>query len=120
GISARHRVPSDVLRAQLLETTGHYEAAQPLAADLLKSRLITNAERAVCEYVLGRVHIDLGDLANGISHFQRSALRAQEAKDPEAEFHARLQLFNILLDRVGPDGAGLLLSEIRALATKIG
>src|SRR5712691_5802963 len=100
-ISARLRLPSEVLEAELLETTGQYEAAQTLAADLLKSRLVTNADRAVCEYVLGRVDVELGDLANGIAHFQRSASRAQEAKDIEAEFHARIQLFNILFERSG-------------------
>jgi tetratricopeptide (TPR) repeat protein len=111
---------SEVLKAELLETTGDFESAQALAANLLKSRLITNRDRAACEYVLGRVHIDLGNVTTGIDHFQRSVLRAQEAKDMEAEFHARLQLFNILFERTGPEGASLLLSEIRALATKLG
>src|ERR1700720_4645095 len=102
-VFGRNRLASEVLQAELLETTGDYESAQALAANLLKSSSITNAERAVCEYVLGRVHIDLGNMTTGIGHFQRSVLRAQEAKDVEAEFHARLQLFNILLERVGPD-----------------
>src|SRR5258708_1711813 len=46
-------------------------------------------------------------------------MRAQEAKHIELEFHARIQLFNILFERSGPDGASLLLSEIRGLATKL-
>jgi transcriptional regulator with PAS, ATPase and Fis domain/tetratricopeptide (TPR) repeat protein len=119
-VPARFHLTSEVLKAELLETTGDYESARALAANLLKSRLVTNADRAVCEYVLGRVDITLGDIANGVGHFQRSVLRAQEANDIEAEFHARIQLFNILFERTGPDGASLLLSEIRALATKLG
>src|SRR6267154_2757719 len=101
-VSARNRPASEVLKAELLETSGDYESAQALAANLLKSHSISNTERAVCEYVLGRVHIELGNVTTGIDHFQRSVLRAQEAKDMEAEFHARLQLFNILFERTGP------------------
>src|SRR5258708_15988315 len=80
------RFASEVLKAELLETTGNYESAQALAGTLLKSRLATDPDRAPCEYVLGRIDTKLGDMSKGVGHFQRSAMRAQEAKHIELEF----------------------------------
>jgi transcriptional regulator with PAS, ATPase and Fis domain len=119
-VPSRERLAVDVLRMELLETTGEYEPARVLATNSLKSRHVNDADKSLCEYVLGRIDVELGKVQSGIAHFQRSALCAQQAKDIEAEFHARVQLFNVLFERLGPGGSTSLLSEIRALATKLG
>jgi hypothetical protein len=94
-VPSHARIAADVLRTELLETTGEYD------------------------HVLGRIDAEQGELHSGIAHFHRSVLRAQQARDVKAEFDSRIQLFNFLFERLGPAGSTSLLSDIRRLATRL-
>ncbi|HJZ66702.1 MAG TPA: hypothetical protein VKF81_01050, partial [Blastocatellia bacterium] len=117
----RDRLSADVLRAELLEMSGQFDSARTIVARLLKSSQLNRVQRSTCEYVSGRMALEFGDINSAINHFQRSALLVRDNGDLEREFHARIQLFNILSERiVEADASGSVLSEIRALATRLG
>ena len=111
------RLSADLTRAKLLEATGQYEAARSVVGKLLSLHTLTPSQRSLCEYVLGRAAMDKGPTDEAISHFQRSAMCAQDSADTAAEFDARLQLFLLAFERAGASGP--LLSDIRGLATKL-
>src|SRR5882762_11673187 len=114
------RATADVLRAELLEGTGQHDLARSLAKMLLKSGRLPKSEHGRCESVLAKVLIDDGDIDGGIALFQRSASRAEEVSSVEGVFLARLELFNVLSERLGPDAAAALLADVRRLATILG
>src|SRR3954454_22228285 len=89
GSTGRERIEAEVLRVELLETAGHYDSARMLAAKLMSSSGISAAQKSACEYILGRIAMDLGPIEDSIIHLQRAAMYAQDANDLEAEFNAR-------------------------------
>jgi len=114
------RIAAEVLRAELLEGVGQHRRAMALATALLRSRQLKAADQSACEYVLGEILLEDGDVVGGIDHLQRSASRAQNAKAFERVYAAQLKLMAVVSERSGPSAAAALLAEVRQLATRLG
>jgi hypothetical protein len=108
-----------VLRAELLQGLGRHQEARAVANSLLKSRNLSPSDQSACEYVLGRILLDDGDVIGAMEHLQRSASRAQEASAFDRAFVAQLYLMAVMSDRSGPGAAAALLAKVRQLATKL-
>jgi hypothetical protein len=85
------RIAAEVLRAELLEGVGQHRQAMALATSLLRSRQLRPADHGACEYILGEILLEDGDVVGGMDHLQRSASRAQDAS-VRASLAARLKL----------------------------
>ena len=119
-VASRHRDAAAVLRCELLERTGAYSTAFDLAQTLLRSRTLCAEYRSTCEFVIGRLLTELGDLAPAKAHLQRSATIASESHLYERLAWAQQRLLLILLDETGFEVAAPLLSELRLNASRSG
>lgn len=118
--AAAERLSMEVLRSELLSAAGKYDRAVATAASLLPNKRLTNAQRAVCEQVVGDVLIEAGDIDAGLAHLQRAASASEQSGELEQLFSIRLNVMHVLSDRSGPAAATAALAEIRRLATKLG
>ncbi len=120
SLSREQNLPSEVLRAELLERVGRTGQAKALASSLLTRHRLSPSDKSACECVLGRGSLQEGDTEKAIAHFQRSATLAAEGNDLERLCRTQYLLMMIVSDRSGPDAVGPLLAEARANATKLG
>ncbi|MCC7415502.1 MAG: sigma 54-interacting transcriptional regulator [Acidobacteria bacterium] len=120
--SDSHSAPADieVIRAELYELVGLLADAKKIATRILQSKPSSVGVRAACEYVLAKVHLDQGDTAKAIAGFQRAVSFADNGRDLDRGFWARLRLLNIFAERSAPEPMGALLSEVRSMAVRSG
>ncbi len=111
---------AEVLRAELLEAIGQQSRAMAIAASLLRVRQLKTGEKSVCEFVVGKILVDEGNVSEGMEHLQRSASHAREAKADDRLFAAQLKLMSVISERSGPGAAAALFAEARHLAIKLG
>jgi tetratricopeptide (TPR) repeat protein len=81
---------------------------------------LQSAERSACEFILGKILVEEGNVVSGMDHLQRSASFAREAGRLDRVFTAQLKLMAVVSERSGPGAAAALLAEVRQLATKLG
>jgi len=83
---------ADVLRVELLEAIGQHTNATLLARSLLRTKQLNSADKSACEFILGKILVDEGDVVAGMDHLQRSASLARDAKTLDRLFAAQLKL----------------------------
>jgi transcriptional regulator with PAS, ATPase and Fis domain/tetratricopeptide (TPR) repeat protein len=110
----------ELLRAELLEAIGQHSRAMSIAASLLKGRDLKLVEKSACEFIVGKILVDEGDVSEGMEHLQRSASHARDAKADDRLFAAQLKLMAVVSERSGPGAAVALFAEARQLAIKLG
>src|SRR4051812_32885850 len=113
-------IATTLLRAELLETIGDHEQARAVAHRLLRSRKLCPADQSTCEYVLGSVLLDEGDLSGAITRFQSSLTHARNAKALQRVVSPLLKLMVVVAEHSGPGAATSLLAEARQVATRLG
>ena len=111
---------AEALRVELLEAIGQHRHATTLATSLLRSKQLQSAERSACEFILGKILVEEGNVVSGMDHLQRSASFAREVGRLDRVFTAQLKLMAVVSERSGPGAAAALLAEVRQLATKLG
>jgi transcriptional regulator with PAS, ATPase and Fis domain/tetratricopeptide (TPR) repeat protein len=110
----------EVLRAELLEAIGQRTRAMTIAVSLLKSKQLRLVDKSACEFIVGKILVDEGDISEGMQHLQRSASCARDAKSDDRLFTAQLKLMSLVSERSGPGAATALFAEARHLAIKLG
>ena len=111
----------EVLRATLLEASGQYHLALPIAQKLLASRRLNAHQQSMCEFVVARVLAEEGAVQAGIDHYYRAALCARDANDGIQEFRARAKLFELFAYRtVNVVTLGPMLADLRGLTMRLG
>jgi DNA-binding NtrC family response regulator/tetratricopeptide (TPR) repeat protein len=109
-----------ILRAELLEAVGNYEASHELTARMLRSPRLPDDLRARGEYVIGRVSLENGRTDEGLNHLQRALSLSAAGTDLRLWCWVQSSLMVIVGDRSGPDAAAPLLAELRRNVTKLG
>jgi len=110
----------DVLHAHLLERTGHYDKSRALAELLLSRTHTGKLHRSILETTLGVIRNDFGLGHLAIEHFQRAYSLAQSAGNLTQSCWTQLRLMLAIGDRIGPNAALPLLSQVRVNSQKLG
>ena len=110
----------EALKADLLERTGQHSRSRLLTERLLSSRELTGGDRAACELVMARLDWDTSDVDSAIVRLQRSISLATKAGDLDRRFWSELRLMSLLCDKLGPESAAPLVSELRNTTTALG
>ena len=113
-------IASAVLRAELLEAIGQKESAKALATSLLQSRRLRPLDKSACEYVLGAILMDEGDVIRAMDHLQSAAEHARSVKAFDRVITPLLKLMLAVAERSGPGASASLLAEARQIATRLG
>ena len=113
-------IASAVLRAELLEAIGQSESAKALATSLLQSRKLLPPDRSACEYVLGAILMDEGDVIKAMDHLQSAAEQARSVKAFDRVITPLLKLMLAVAERSGPGASASLIAEARQIATRLG
>ena len=90
-VSASHpdRVSVTILRAELLERTGHYSQSRSTVESVLKNNRLTEREKSACELILGLILIQ-SDAALASEHFQKAVVLAKKSGDYRSDMLASL------------------------------
>src|SRR5262245_9874647 len=110
----------DVLRAELHERNGRFRQSKSIVEALTKSRGLEKADRSSCEFILGKIDWEEGATESALSRIQRAVGLASEAGDLAKKCWAHLWLLVLIADRVGPNAAAPIVTEIRNDAIRLG
>jgi tetratricopeptide (TPR) repeat protein len=119
-VGPSERLQSEILRAELLERTGHYSESRQLAEALLRKTSLADPDRGACELILGRARVACGEVALGLRHLQRAITLASRSQDIRSLCWAQLRLLLVLSDQSGPASATPLLANLRPAVMKSG
>lgn len=95
-VQGRLSTPAALLRASLCEATGDYQQAQDLASRVLRSRLLTDRDQSLAEFVLSRVAAATGNRRSETESLQRSLAAAERSADLERIGWARIRLLALM------------------------
>jgi len=111
---------SEILRAELLERTGHHHQSGELLRKLERSKALSPIQQSACALVLARVERSIGNLETSRTFLQRAISWAVSAQDLESLCLSQLPLALLVADQSGPEAVAPLLAELRSAATKLG
>ena len=120
-IPADARLHADVVHAELLERLGQTPHSQQLIERIKRSRHLTLADQAVCEFVLGQIASEAtGHVDQALAHLWRAVSLARQANDLYRLCYAQLRLMVMLADSTGPQSVAALLAELRWNCLRLG
>ena len=114
GASGTTDFAERLLRAELLERTGHLAEARVHLAALKKSTRLSEAERARYLLLEGLLSKQMGHLEDAIRAFQRACRLAERAGAHELLCWCQLRLLGVSADFDGAKLDGSLLSSLRS------
>ena len=114
GASGTTGFAERLLRAELLERTGHLAEARVHLAALKKSTRLSEAERARYLLLEGLLSKQMGHLEDAIRAFQRACRLAERAGAHELLCWCQLRLLGVSADFDGAKLDGSLLSSLRS------
>ena len=114
GASGTTGFAERLLRAELLERTGHLAEARVHLAALKKSTRLSEAERARYLLLEGLLSKQMGHLEDAIRAFQRACRLAERAGAHELLCWCQLRLLGVSADYDGAKLEGSLLSSLRS------
>lgn len=120
-LSPNDRIPSSVVRAELLQSLGKAGEARTLALALLKKpEQLSLDQQSACECVLGKLAREEADIDRAIEHLQRAVALARRGKDLKRLCRAQLSLVLYVGERCSAEAASPLFAELRSNAVRLG
>ena len=110
---ARLDIDTSLLKAALCEATGDASSAKLLVDQALRSRLVSDAQRATGEYILSRLDAADGDPDGELHHLQRSQSLAERAGDSEQLSWTQLRILSLTADRIGAESCRAMVVRLR-------
>ena len=113
-------IDTAVLRIEILERIGRNGEARALAEQLLKRNVLTAADRSTCEFVLGKVKLNEGNVSSAIESFQRAETLASESGNRRLLCWRQLWLWHFLANQSAPEATAARFSQLRSRIVEIG
>jgi DNA-binding NtrC family response regulator/tetratricopeptide (TPR) repeat protein len=102
-----------LLKASVFEMTGDLETAEACASQVLRSKFVTDGQRAVAEFTLARVASARGEIERELAHLQKSSALAERIGDSEQLGWTQLRLLALIANRMGTDSCRSLMASLR-------
>src|SRR5438046_450791 len=115
-----NRTAVATLRVQVLERLGRHDESRQLTNWLLKSKQLTDVEKAICCYVDGSLLFEEGDAIDAVAQLQRSIELARKACQLDLVCLVQTKLVSVVTDLSGPDAVSPIVSELRQSIASLG
>ena len=115
-----NKVASQVQRVELLERLGHQDECRALVKRLLDSKVLTESQRASCQYVKASLLLEHGDTEAATTNLQRAISLARQGSDFHLLCNIQMKQLGILADLSGPDSIAPVLADLRLNAIRLG
>ena len=120
AIEPKDRLNVETFRAELLERTGRHGQAASLVSGLIASKRLAPTDRSLCEFVLARIELEMGDVDSALLRIQRSISLVADQKDRSTKVAALIWSLPLVAERSGPEASSPLIVETRKELTKLG
>ena len=117
---SRLDIDTSLLKASLCEATGDASSARLLVEQALRTRLLTDAQRATGEFILSRLGAADGDPDCELHHLQQSQSLAERAGDSEQLCWTQLRILSLTADRIGPESCRAMVVRLRKSVSCLG
>jgi len=111
---------TSLLKAALCEATGDASSARLLVEQTLRSRLLTDSQRATGEFILSKLISADGDPDSELNHLERSQILAERAGDAEQLCWTQLRVLSLTADRIGPESCRAMVARLRKNVSCLG
>ena len=118
--ASRLDVDTMLLSAALCEATGDADSAKSSVGQALRSRLLTDAQRATGEFILSRLAAADGNPDAELHHLQRSRSLAERSGDAEQLCWSELRILSLTADRIGPESCRTMVLSLRKNVSCLG
>src|SRR6266850_876069 len=113
-------VDTAVLRIEILERIGRHGEARALAEQLLRRNELATADKSTCEFVLGKIKLDEGNVGSAIGSFQRAETLASESGNNRLLCWRQLWLWHFLANQSAPEATAARFAQLRSRIMRMG